>query len=62
MSGMDDLRYKYFMDNCGFDYILEVREGKDFLEIVSSMGGDVTTNRVYGKPKGNPEDFEIYER
>lgn len=32
---------------CYFDYILEVRPCRDFVEIVGSMGGDVMTFRFY---------------
>lgn len=32
---------------CYFDYILEVRPCRDFVEIVGSMGGDVMMFRFY---------------
>lgn len=38
---------KYFMDNVGFDYILETFEGPNFLEYVVRYGGDTLTYRVY---------------
>ena len=56
---MERQRIDYFEENVGCDYILEIRNGGDFTEIVSSMGGDVRTNRVYGE---NKETFEVYER
>ena len=56
---MERQRIDYFEENVGCDYILEIRDGGDFTEIVSSMGGDVRTNRVYGE---NKETFEVYER
>ena len=30
-----------------FDYILRVSEGRDFVEIVGSIGGDIETYRYY---------------
>ena len=38
---------KFFMDNVGFDYILETFEGPDFLEYVVRYGGDTLTYRIY---------------
>ena len=52
-------RIKYLDENVGFDYILEINEGRDFTEVVSKMGGDVITHRIYGD---NPNNFMITER
>lgn len=30
-----------------FDYILEVRPSRDFVEIVASVGGDIVVRRYY---------------
>lgn len=57
-----DNRMKYFHEEVGCDYILEVYEGKDFIEIVSKTGGDVTTTRIYGERDGKPETFMATER
>lgn len=59
---MEDKRYKFFMEAQDPDYVLEVKDGGDFLQISSSMGGDVHTHRVYGKSNGSDETFTIYER
>lgn len=50
---------KHFKNIIYCDYILEVRQGIEFVEIVSSTGGDIHTHRVYdtGKDTG-----KIYER
>lgn len=47
-ESIHEARRKYFMEEIDPDYILETREGPDFTEFVSSMGGDVTRYRVYG--------------
>ena len=49
-------RVSYLDENVGFDYTLEVKTNSEFTEVVSSMGGDVTTHRVYGSCE---EDFCI---
>ena len=51
-GGMNDIskkRYAWFMKHYDPDYVLEQYDGRDFLELVVSTGGDVTKYRVYGK-------------
>lgn len=43
------------LEERGLDYILEVREGYDFVEVVGSIGGDVLKYRIY-------DDETCYER
>ena len=50
-------RFKFLDETVGFDYILREDQGSDFTEYVTSMGGDVSTYRVYGKTK---EEFAVY--
>lgn len=52
-------RIKFLDDNVGFDYILEINDCNEFTEVVSKMGGDVITHRVYGN---KPDNFRITER
>ena len=52
-------RVSYFWNNCGCDYILETNFGNNFTEIVSSIGGDINRDRVYGD---NEENFKIYAK
>jgi len=52
-------RHKFLDENVGYDYILETRDGGEFTEFVTSMGGDVTVYRVYGDKQG---EFKVYCR
>ena len=52
-------RIRFLDENVGFDYILEINDGNRFTEVVTKMGGDVITHRIYGD---NPNNFMITER
>ena len=59
LKALENKRINYLEKNVGFDYILEVYNDREFTEVVSKMGGDVLTHRVYGD---NPNNFRVYER
>lgn len=49
-------RVNYLDENVGFDYTIRIQTTPDFTEVVSSMGGDVRTHRIYGSCEA---DFTI---
>ena len=48
----------YILDNTGVDYVLEVYEALDFVELVCKEGGDTITYRAYDKGS----EIKLYER
>lgn len=51
-------RLKALDERCGFDYIIEEYEAKDYTQFVVSMGGDALTFRVYG----HDGEYKVYAR
>ena len=53
---LERARVNYLDENVGFDYTIRIQTTPEFTEVVSSMGGDVRTHRIYGSCD---EDFII---
>ena len=59
MNDLANARRKYLDKYVGFDYILDEYHDRDYSEFITSMGGDVSRNRVYGSSMA---DFRVYEK
>ena len=53
---LEQARVNHLDKNVGFDYTIRIQTTPEFTEVVSSMGGDVRTHRIYGSCE---EDFNI---
>ena len=59
MKELREARIDFFDKHVGYDFIIDIIETKDFIEVITSHGGDISQTRIYGLSEN---DFMITER